>query len=564
MLRELHIRNFSIIDDATLEFTGGFNVITGETGAGKSIIIHSLSLALGERASGDVIRSGAKEAVIEAFFDIPLSLLNPSARDFLQDNGIDISEGLILKRIISAQGKNRAYINGSMATVQNLYEISRNMVDIHGQYEHQSLLSTDKQMELIDIYGRLVPERTEVENIYDQFFSIRHRISELSEKDKERAQRIDILKFQINEIAAADLSVEEEQQLEEESRILSNAGRLAELAHEAYELVHSSDASCTAALSRIFQNLKEISDVDPRADEAVNSVGQAMPLLEETGNFLRDYKDSIEFDPQRLEKVQERLELIKNLRRKYGKTVNEVINYKIRAESELETLRHSEETMDSLKTEEEEVKKRLTEKAGSLSKKRKSFAKKLESEAVSKLSGLSMPHTKFSVHVSNDKGDDTADGFKAYRTGIDNIEFLISPNPGEDLKPLQKIASGGELSRIMLTLKGILAGGDNIPVMVFDEIDAGIGGKTADNVAKKMKALSKNHQVICITHLPQIASHARGHLKIEKKIKKNRTVVEIKKVEKQERTAEVARMLSGEITDVSIRHAEEMLKKVGD
>jgi DNA repair protein RecN (Recombination protein N) len=561
MLRELHIKNFSIIDDVTVEFSDGFNVITGETGAGKSIIINALSLALGERAAGEFIRSGEKEALIEAFFDIPRKQFSRESLQMFEDSGIDIDDGLILKRIITSQGKNRAYINGSMANVQTLSEISKTIVDVHGQYEHQSLLSEENQLDLLDAYGGLLDDRKTFSEIHESLSSIRHLICDLAQKEKDRAQRIDILKHQINEIEAAALRTGEEEELKEELQFLANAVRLAELANASYDSLYSSDTSCLIALSSVLDNLRDISSIDSRAKDALKAAEDALPLLEETGYFLRDYKDILDFDPGRLDMVQERLELIKALGRKYGNSIRELLEYYDNAKIELEELHHSEEKQESLKTELEEIKSKLSKKAQTLSKKRKAVAKKIEKEVINQLSELSMPDTQFSINVTQESGDDTSDGFKATHYGIDNIVFMISPNIGETLKPLAKVASGGELSRVMLALKSILAKGDNIPVLVFDEIDSGIGGKTAENVAKKLKKLSAGHQVICITHLARIASYAGQHLKINKRVRKERTMVEIHNIDINERATEIARMLSRELSDVSVRHAREMLNK---
>ncbi len=561
MLRELHIKNYSIIDDLTIEFGDGFNVLTGETGAGKSIIINSLSLALGERASGDVIRKGEKEAVIEAFFDLSSEMLPPSTQQFFEDSGIDTDDGLILKRIISAQGKNRAFINSSMVNVQVLSDISKNIIDVHGQYEHQSLLSSEKQMDLLDAYGGLLSERQGVTSIFESMSAIKDLIAGLMQRDKERAQRLDILNFQLNEIEAADLKDGEEEELSDEIKVLSNAVHLVELANRAYESLYSAESSCIATFSGILDAMREISEIDTSVNEQYKFAEDALPLLEETGYFLRDYRDSHDFKPERLEEVQQRLELINGLKRKYGKSIREILDYREKGLIELEELQHSEEKQESLKTELESIKIKLTDKAGLLSKKRKTVAKKIEAEVVLQLSELSMPDTIFSIRISNEEGNDTTDGFKSTHSGIDSVHFLISPNIGEDLSPLAKTASGGELSRIMLALKVILAKGDNMPVLVFDEIDAGIGGKTAENVGRKLKGLSTHHQIICITHLPQIASQADEHLRIEKKIETQRTIVEINRVDKTERTEEVARMLSGDISEVSLKHAKELLRK---
>ncbi len=564
MLRELHIKNLAIIDDVTVEFGQGLNVLTGETGSGKSVIIDALCLALGERASSDMIRSGEKEAVVEAFFDIPEKLFTETTRSLLRDMGIDTGEGLLMKRILTSQGKSRAYINSSMVNIQTLSDISRNIIDVHGQYEHQSLLSPDSQIELLDAYGALLKERQQIADLYESQSALKRQIAGLIEKEKERAQRLDMLGFQIKEIAAADLSAGEEESFEKEVAILGSAGRLAELANQAYELLYSSETACMANLSNILDSVKQISDIDTRADDSVKSVKDALPLLEETAYFLRDYKDSLDFDPGRLEHIQERLELIRALKKKYGSDIKEIIEYKEKAEREFHDLEHSEERLVELNAELEILKNTVTEKAHSLSKKRKAVAKKIEQHVIKELAELSMSDTRFSIRFDHEAGDDTTDGLKLNARGIDEVIYLISPNAGEDLKPLSKTASGGELSRIMLALKSILAKGDKIPVLVFDEIDAGIGGKAAETVGQKLKSLSVRHQEICVTHLPQIASYADNHLKIEKKIRGRRTVVDIRKIEKDERTEEIARMLSGDGSEVSIKHAEEMLKqKVG-
>ncbi len=561
MLRVLHIKNFSIIDDVNMEFGEGFNVITGETGAGKSIIIDALCLTLGERATNEIVRSGEKEAVVAAFFDISPELLQPATTQFLKDFGINIDEGLILKRIISTQGKSRAFVNGSMVNVQTLSDISKSIIDVHGQYEHQSLLASDKQLDLLDAYGGFLGIRQDVRKMYNSLYALRQQTSKLILEEKEKAQKLDLLRYQTSEIESANLNTSEEEELADEIKILGHASRLAELANETYDALYSSDSACITRLSGILNSLREISSIDSKANDALKAVENALPLLEETGYFLRDYKDNLNYDPDRFEQLQDRLELIKSLKRKYGSSIQEILDYRDRAAVEIEKLQHAEEELEGLQKELERIKHDLTETAHSLSKKRVSMAKKIEAEVVLQLSELSMINARFSILIEQEKGDDTTDGLKASQKGIDSIEFLISPNIGENLKPLSKTASGGELSRIMLALKSIMAKGDNIPVLIFDEIDAGIGGKTAETVGQKLKHLSSHHQIICITHLPQIAAYADRHLKIEKKVRKERTIVEVTRIEKDERTAEIARMLSGKISEVSLKHAKEILKK---
>jgi DNA repair protein RecN (Recombination protein N) len=561
MLCELRIKNLAIIEDVSLSFHEGLNVLTGETGAGKSIVIDALCLALGERASSELIRSGEKEVVVEAFFDIPPSRFNRSTLNLLEDMGIDIGEGVIMKRIITAQGKSRAYINDSMVNLQTLSEVSGSLIDVHGQYQHQSLLSTDNQLDLLDTYGGFLPEREEIAAHHETQRALQREIDELMLKEKDREQRLDMLRYQTGEIETAELKSGEEEELTEEARILDNSARLAELANIAYESLYSSEEACITHLSGIISSLREISHIDARAGDPLKNIEGALPLLEETAYFLRDYREQINFEPERLNEVHNRLELIKTLKRKYGGNIESILDFKERAGKEIHVLQHSEEKLGTLAKRLEEGRAILTEKARILSKKRKTISKKIEQQVISTLSKLAMPDTKFSIHIMQERGDDTTDGMKATSKGTDKVEYLIAPNIGEEMRPLSKIASGGELSRTMLALKGTMAKGDKIPTLIFDEIDAGIGGKAAEAVGQRLKRLSSNHQTICVTHLPQIASYADTHLKIEKNIRQKRTTVAITMVEGQEREKEIARMLSGDHSEVSVKHAREMLRK---
>jgi DNA repair protein RecN (Recombination protein N) len=561
MLCELRIKNLAIIEDVSLSFHEGLNVLTGETGAGKSIVIDALCLALGERASSELIRSGEKEVVVEAFFDIPPSRFNRSTLNLLEDMGIDIGEGVIMKRIITAQGKSRAYINDSMVNLQTLSEVSGSLIDVHGQYQHQSLLSTDNQLDLLDTYGGFLPEREEIAAHHETQRALQREIDELMLKEKDREQRLDMLRYQTGEIETAELKSGEEEELTEEARILDNSARLAELANIAYESLYSSEEACITHLSGIISSLREISHIDARAGDPLKNIEGALPLLEETAYFLRDYREQINFEPERLNEVHNRLELIKTLKRKYGGNIESILDFKERAGKEIHVLQHSEEKLGTLAKRLEEGRAILTEKARILSKKRKTISKKIEQQVISTLSKLAMPDTKFSIHIMQERGDDTTDGMKATSKGTDKVEYLIAPNIGEEMRPLSKIASGGELSRTMLALKGTMAKGDRIPTLIFDEIDAGIGGKAAEAVGQRLKRLSSNHQTICVTHLPQIASYADTHLKIEKNIRQKRTTVAITMVEGQEREKEIARMLSGDHSEVSVKHAREMLRK---
>jgi len=545
MLKELRIKNLAIIDDLKIRFEAGLNVLTGETGAGKSIIVDALGLALGERAQTGMIKSGKDEASVEAFFEV-------SGHPMLTEMGITSEDGIIIRRNISSSGKGRAYINDSLVNIQSLSAIGKTLVDMHGQHEHQSLLSTDNQRTLLDFYGKLHDKRAEVEAVFHEVQSLKRELGKLKENVKERMQRIDLLSFQINEIDSASLKKGEKEALEEERVILSNLNKLNELVETAYTMLYASEGACTEKLDSVISKLREMASIDPGINETLGLMESAKPLLEDGALSLRGFKEKYDLDPKRLETIEERLETIKKLEKKYGDGADSIISYRDEAEKELTTLKHSDEKIDILENQLREKEEKLLSEATHLSEKRKQTARDI-SKAVEKiLKELAFEKAGFRADVMPSP---------LSSTGIDIIEFLFSANPGEPLKPLARVASGGELSRIMLALKNILADVDSIPVLIFDEIDAGIGGRTAESVGMKLKRLSKAHQVICITHLPQIASAADFHIMTEKSQKKDSTSVKIKELTPDERTAEIARMLSGKITDVSLKHAGELLER---
>jgi len=545
MLKELRIKNLAIIDDLKIRFETGLNVLTGETGAGKSIIVDALGLALGERAQTGMIKSGKDEASVEAFFEV-------SGHPMLREMGIISEDGIVIRRNISSSGKSRAYINDSLVNIQSLSAIGKTLVDMHGQHEHQSLLSTDNQRTLLDFYGKLHDKRAEVEAVFHEVQSLKKELGKLKENVKERMQRIDLLSFQINEIDSASLKKGEKEALEEERVILSNLNKLNELVETAYTMLYASEGACTEKLSSVISKLREMAAIDPSINETLGLLESAKPLLEDSAVSLRGFKEKYDLDPKRLESIEERLETIKKLEKKYGDGADSIIRYRDEAEKELSTLKHSDEKIDMLECRLREKEEELMNAAAHLSEKRKQTAKDI-SKAVEKiLKELAFEKAGFRVDVRPSP---------LSSTGIDVIEFLFSANPGEPLKPLAKVASGGELSRIMLALKNILADVDSIPVLIFDEVDAGIGGKTAESVSIKLKRLSKAHQVICTTHLPQIASAADFHIMTEKSQTKDSTSVKIKELTPDERIAEIARMLSGKITDVSLKHADELLER---
>jgi DNA repair protein RecN (Recombination protein N) len=543
MLSELRIKNLAIIDDLTVRFGKGLNVLTGETGAGKSIIIDSLSLALGSRAQSDYVRTGEKEAVVQALFEL-------SKEQELPDIGLDFSDTLILRRYVSASGKSRAYINDEIVSLHSLAEIGKNLVDIHGQHEHQSLLSVYRHRDFLDSFGTLDDEKQNVALLFREVEHLRNQEAMLRQKMKERAQRIDLLRFQILEIDGAQLSPGEKEALTAERTIAANLNRLNELSETAYAIIYGSEGSCTEQLSLIIGKARELAAIDQSASEILQMLESGRPFIEDAAFALRKQKDRYELEPGKLEQIEERLEIIRRLEKKFGEGIEQILKYKDDADRELTMLEHAEEKLDAIEDELREKEALLTHRAEMLSQKREKTAGQMEKLVKKELHELAFHHAEFAIEIRKEALSDH---------GIDKVEFLFSANPGEALKPLAKIASGGELSRVMLALKSILADFDHADVLIFDEVDAGIGGKTAESVGNKLQTLSKKHQVLCTTHLPQIASKGDVHLKIEKQQRDDRVRVEVSEITGKEREWEIARMLSGASTAVSLRHARELL-----
>ncbi|MBS1112814.1 MAG: recN [Nitrospirae bacterium] len=544
MLKELRIKNLAVIDDLKVRFEEGFNVLTGETGAGKSIIVDSLGLALGSKVQPDFIRSGEKEAVVQAYFEA-------EGMKSLPDIGVDMTDGFILRRSIFASGKSRAYVNDTMVSTQSLAEIGRALVDIHGQHEHQSLLSVDKHGLFLDFFGRLQEEQRRAERLYREVEISKREVAGLRQKMQERAHRLDLLKFQIQEIDSAALKVGEHENLSGQKTILSNLGRLKELAESAYELIYGADDSCIAKLSSVISKLRDMSAIDHQASEVLGMLESVLPLLDDAAVSLREYKGRYDFEPGSLDEIEERLALIRKLEKKYGEGIETIIRYRDNAEAEMKDLEIVDEQIHDLENELILKEAMLSEAAAALSEKRKAAAQRMEKLVLKELQELAFNDAEFLVDIRREA---------LSSRGIDRIEFMFSANAGEPPKPLVKIVSGGELSRVMLALKTICADFDSTPVLIFDEIDSGIGGRTAEIVGRKLKNLADKHQVLCTTHLPQLASKGSVHLKIEKRQRNERVYVEVKELAGSERLKEIARMLSGNVTDISLRHAKELLE----
>jgi DNA repair protein RecN (Recombination protein N) len=538
-------------------------VFTGETGAGKSIVLDALNLALGERASTDLIRTGSPEAVVEAAFELNGSG-SSSVASLLSAQGIELQQGedLLVRRVISAAGKNKVYINGSLATLTALADIGALLADIHGQHEHQSLLSLERQMEMLDAFGVLEKERESVAGGYHSYHELRKLLAGLEAGEREKAQREDLLRYQVNEIEAAQLKEGEDEALAAEQKVLANSEKLAGLAKSADEALYSSEGSVLSGLKRAATNIREIAAIDKRLAPVLELLESGRAQIEESAREVSSYAERVEFDPGRLEAIGDRLDLIQKFKKKYGGTLPEIIAFGQKAAEDLRKIERSGEEMERLKKEITALRTSLTKAAQDLTKKRKAAASELEKKVETELGHLGMKKSKFVVKITQEPGDDTTDGLKLGPRGVDRVEFLISPNPGEEPKPLAKTASGGELSRIMLALKTILAAGDTIPTLVFDEVDAGIGGAVAEEVGKKLKRVAEKRQVFCITHLPQIASMAASHYGVAKSVKKDRTSTEVRLLDGQERVDEIARMLGGKtITEATLKHAGEMIER---
>jgi DNA repair protein RecN (Recombination protein N) len=563
MLKELNIKNLAIIDQLRVEFAPGLNVFTGETGAGKSIVVDALSLALGERASVDLIRSGFQEAVVEAAFELN-SHGAGEVTALLSEQGIEMDPGgdLIVRRVLSSSGKNKVYINGSLANLATLAAVGANLADIHGQHEHQSLLSLERQMEMLDTFGGLDTLRDEVTAEYRRLFDIRKDLAGLQEGERDRAQREDLLRYQKNEIEAAQLKPGEGEELENAQKVLANAEKLSTLSAMVDEVLYSSDGSALANLKKAINGLKDVVEIDSSLAGALDLCESGRAQIEEAAREVASYHNRAESDPQRLEQIGDRLDLIQKLKKKYGNTIEEILDFGAKAVAVLERMEQSTEEIEKLKSGIQEIKFGLTDKANQLTKKRMAAARELEKKVEAELDHLGMKRTTFTLKITQEPGGDTFDGLKLGPRGVDRVEFLISPNAGEEPRSLAKIVSGGELSRIMLALKAILVEGDGIPTLVFDEVDAGIGGAVAEEVGKKLKRVAKKRQVFCITHLPQIASMAGSHYGVTKSVKKERTSTEVRLLNKQERVEEIARMLGGKtITEATVKHAEEMIER---
>lgn len=558
MLAHLNISNFAIISRLEIGFKSGLNIISGETGAGKSIIINAVNLILGGRASADLIRTGTDEARVEALFNLPD---NAPLRAFMDEMGIPFDNELLIKRTISREGRNRISINGSIATLQMLSRLGMFMISISGQHEHQVLLRPENHLFLLDEFGGLVPEREALGESFNEYESIKARVKRLEKEIKDAKERQDLNLFQIKEIDAAALVEDEDAVLEDERKRLRYAENLREIIGESYQVLYEREDAVLSGIAQCIKNLEKGAEMDNRLRPLLDMLSSARAEMEEAGIELRDFRENITDDPARLEQVEERIQVINRLKRKYGPEIKDVLALKEKLSGMIYDRERQEDLLRETAKELKRHEDGLVSRAVSLSKKRKDTAGRIGKAVEAELNLLDMKGTKFKAGFR----DDVTEGPELISCirpeGFDRVEFLLSANVGEDLRPLSRIASGGELSRIMLALKTILTKKSSVETVIFDEIDAGIGGATAETVGEKLRSLSEYNQVLCITHLPQIAGKGDVHFIVKKEVRDKRTQAAITLLSPEERVKEVARLLGGKvISDRAMAHAEEMLK----
>lgn len=555
MLNDLSIKNFAIIDELHVSFGEGLNVISGETGAGKSIIIGAVSLLLGDRATADLIRSQADAATVEALFNVAS---NKQLREKIAAMGFADGEELIIRRVISRTGKNKALINGQMATLANLSAISESLINICGQHEHQVILNAEKHIDILDEFGGCLPLRTSYAEAYNQYIQIRTKIEKLENLRRSREEKADLFKFQLKEIQDINPQPAEDTTLSDEKKVLVNAQKLMDYANHAYDLLYGEKDSAVVKLKEVQNQVKEIKNIDANLKLAHTDIEGSFITLQEAALVLRDYSKNLFFDPERLAVIDERLEMLNRLKRKYGGSLESVLNKKQEIEEELRQVFSVEEELENLGKEETVAKNNLRQKALDLSQLRREAAAKLKDAVDKEVCELNMPHASFQANFKKSAADKGVESFGP--KGGDEIEFYLAANAGEEPKPLNKIASGGELSRIVLALKNVLSRTGSVATIIFDEVDNGIGGATAEIVGRKLKEVSANHQVICITHLPQIACFGEDHLYVSKKIMKGRTTTSVEKLDEEQKIEEISRMLSGvDVTQTTRKHAREMI-----
>lgn len=548
MLTELTIRNFAIIDEVKINFARGLNIVTGETGAGKSIIIGAVALLLGDKASVDLIRTGEETAQVEALFNLRDS---GKLTGLLTEWGMDEGEEVVIKRIVSRSGKSRAYVNGHPVTMAMLARLGEELVSICGQHEHQRLSVEESHLEYLDTYAGLVPVVADYTAFYHDVNALKTRIDTLREKKRNRQQAHELLSFQLKEIDELHPQPGEDVALEEEKRVLLNSRRLQELAISTYDALYGDEGAALQQIKKALEAVSEISKIDTRLPISLEEIQGLYYQLEDMAFTVRDYGKSLHFDAQRLEEIEDRLEHMGRLKKKYGGSIPAILARREEITAALVETETVEEELERLEGEWAEKLSMLEEKARELSKRRKEAATQLARDMNVELQTLRMEGARF--HIAFEISD-------LHERGMDKVEFLFSANPGEELKPLRRVASGGELSRVILAFKKVLADKGFTGTIIFDEVDSGIGGATAEVVGEKIEEVAKYNQVICITHLSQIARFGQRHYRVEKHVTGGKTVTDVKMLTAEERRQELARMLAGKkISETTLKHAAELL-----
>jgi len=564
MLKTLHIKDYALLEEVNVDFNSGLNIITGETGAGKTILIDALSLLLGERASSEVIRKGADKSFVEGIFNVndykKVQLL-------LEQNEIDYLPELIIRREISLKGSNRCFVNDTPVQLSLIKELGDLLVDLHGQHDHQSLLRTETHIEYLDSCGDTEDLLRTYKWLYKSLHKLTGELKELKEKESSLKEKKDLFAFQIKEIDSVSPEEDEEESLKDQLIILENSEKLQRLTSEIYLGLYESEGSVYDSLVKMKNALSELLLIDKSFNETNKEYESAVAIINEIANTIRSYSNKIDFDPGKLEEIRERLGSISLLKKKYGGSIKSVLEHRKRIGEEFDLVENYSEKIKELKAKIKVLRENCGSTAEKLSLKRKETAKKVEKDIVDLLKDVGIPNSKFEIRILHSPAEETEDyilvmgkQFKFNSSGYDDVQFYISTNLGEDVKPLAKVASGGEISRIMLTLKSILAKKDKLPLLIFDEIDTGVSGHIAQKVGQTLKSLASLHQVIAITHLPQISGLADHHYAVEKIETDKRVVSQIKKLNNEERVKEVAKLMSGEsITENSIKGAKELM-----
>jgi DNA repair protein RecN (Recombination protein N) len=569
MIKIFEIQNYTLIEQLTIEFGSGLNIITGETGAGKSIIIDALSLVLGERADTEVVRRGAEKSIVEAMFGVTG---NKKLKALFEENELDWREELILRREVSVKGQSRCFVNDSPTTLALLKEIGNLLVDLHGQHEHQSLLRTETHVDLLDEFGGLNGLQDEFSEAYQRASRTRDELESLRAREQQLREKRELYEFQIKEIDTIGPQAGEEATLGQELKMLENAEILFETTSRLYGALYEGDAAVHEQLVLTRNALENLAAIDPSFEEAKKECASAVAVVGELAKFVRQYNSRIEFNPERLERIRERLGQLTLLKKKYGGSIEAVLAHRERISNEVALVDNFESKIKQLEQQLEQERIAASNIAQRLSVKRQEVAKKIDKSIVDVLKELGIPNSQFQTNILHRESSVDNNGFakvgkKLYETtpkGIDFVEFYISTNAGEEPKPLSKVASGGEISRIMLALKTILAKSDRLPLLIFDEIDVGVSGRIAQTVGRSLKNLSEYHQVIAITHLPQIAALADTHFIVEKnedgEAADRRTFTNMRKLNLDERVREVASLMSGtEVTKAGIAGAKELM-----